>query len=95
MSEKKSALQRIVDTLKENVAPGKILGDIAKEVDNQVAQGSHELASAILRGDAFVMYPRSQQGNDQETTLDKIRGNMPAMEQPEQQKQQERGGMEM
>ncbi len=47
------------------VAPGlslsKILGDIGAELKQQAAHGAHELTAALFRGDAFVMYPRTNQ----------------------------------
>lgn len=56
----------VLESLKEGiqaVAPGlslsKILHDVSAELKEQAAQGSHELASALFRGDAFVMYPRT------------------------------------
>ena len=66
------------------VLPGlslsKILSDIGKELKDQAAHGSHEMASALFRGDAFVMYPRSedpeqqQQGQQQEAQQEQDRG---------------------
>ncbi len=51
----------------EAFAPGltlsKILGDIGKELKEQLAHGSHEMAAALFRGDAFVMYPRTNQAD--------------------------------
>lgn len=48
------------------VAPGlslsQILGDIGQELKEQLAHGSHEMAAALFRGDAFVMYPRTNEG---------------------------------
>ncbi len=40
---------------------GKILSDIGAELKEQAAHGSHELAAALFRGDAFVIYPRTNQ----------------------------------
>ena len=49
------------------VAPGlsldKIFGDIKAELKQQAAHGAHELASAIFRGDGYVMYPRTNQAD--------------------------------
>ena len=64
------------------VATGKLVGDIARdvvaEVPKQIEQGAHEAAAVLFRGDAFVMYPRTSQGNDQELsggmTLEQLRG---------------------
>lgn len=71
------------------VAPGlslsKILHDIGKELKEQTAHGSHELASALFRGDAFVMYPRTNQDKGAEHGLP----------QETQQQEQDRGGREM
>ncbi len=69
------------------VAPGlslsKILGDIGNEVSQQISHGSHEMAAALFRGDAFVMYPRTNQADGPDHGL------------PEQQQEQSRGGREM
>jgi hypothetical protein len=36
--------------------------------------GAHEMASALFRGDAFVMYPRTEKGVEQgPTTMDGLR----------------------
>ena len=58
-----------IEAMKEGiqaVAPGlslsKILGDIGQELKEQLAHGSHEMAAALFRGDAFVMYPRTNEG---------------------------------
>lgn len=54
-----------LEAIKEGVqavAPGlsldKILSDVGQELKQQMAHGSHEMAAALFRGDAFVMYPR-------------------------------------
>lgn len=59
-----------METVKEGiqaVAPGlslsKILGDIGAELKQQAAHGAHELASALFRGDGFVLYPRTNQAD--------------------------------
>jgi hypothetical protein len=45
------------------VAPGlslsKMLGDIGAELKQQASHGALEMASAIFRGDPYVMYPRT------------------------------------
>lgn len=61
----------------------KILNDIGTELKDQAVMGSHELASALFRGDGFVMYPRS---NNLEGTDHGL---------PEMQQEQDRGGREM
>lgn len=43
----------------------KILNDIGKELKDQGAQGAHELASVLYRGDAFVLYPKNSQEQEQ------------------------------
>jgi hypothetical protein len=56
----------VLESLRESilsVAPGlsldKIVSDIGAELRHLGAQGSHEVASALFRGDAFVMYPHA------------------------------------
>lgn len=71
-------------------ALGKVMADIGKELDHQVAAGSHELASAIFRGDPFVMYPKAEFQKDQEQPAHGLPAE--AVKQPEV--QQDRG-MEM
>ncbi len=39
----------------------KLFADIGKELKHQLASGSHELAAALFRGDAFVMYGKAGQ----------------------------------
>jgi hypothetical protein len=78
----KEALQ---ETIKENLSLSKILGDLWKEGKEQLAHGAHELASALFRGDAFVMYPR--------TNHDK--GAEHSQSQEPQQQVQDRGGREL
>jgi hypothetical protein len=46
--------------------------------------GAHEMASALFRGDAFVMYPRTNQAESQQQEV-----------QQEQQQEQSRGGREL
>ena len=69
------------------VAPGlslsNILSDIGAELKQQAAHGAHELASALFRGDPFVMYPRTNQAD------------APDHGQTEMQQEQDRGGREM
>ena len=59
-------IKAMAETVKDGiqaVAPGlslsKILSDVGTELKEQASAGSHEFASALFRGDAFVMYPRS------------------------------------
>jgi hypothetical protein len=61
----------------------KILHDVGKELKEQAVMGSHELASALFRGDGFVMYPRTNHDNGVDHGL------------PDMQQEQERGGREM
>ncbi|SRR5260370_1211647 len=69
------------------IAPGlslsKIFGDVVAELKEQAAHGAHELSSLLFRGDAFVMYPRTNQDKGPEHGL------------PEVQQEQSRGGREM
>lgn len=70
----------------QSVMPGlslsKILSDIGKEIKDQASHGSHEMASVLFRGDAFVMYPRSEQKEIPEPS-------------PDLQQEQEFGGREL
>ena len=81
------AIEATVEGVKEGVqafAPGltlsKILGDIGTELKEQAQHGAHELASALFRGDGFVMYPRQNQtegpehGLSQEVQQEQSRG---------------------
>jgi hypothetical protein len=61
----------------------KILGDIGAELKNQAAHGSHEMAAALFRGDAFVMYPRTNQADGPDQGL------------PDVQQEQSRGGRDL
>lgn len=83
----------VLETLKEGmraVAPGlsldKILHDVGAELKEQLAQGSHELASALFRGDGFVLYQHSDSANRPDNGLHGV---------DQQQPEQERGGREM
>jgi len=51
----------------------------------QLAHDAHEMAAALFRGDAFVMYPRTNQGKGPEHGLP----------QETQEQEQSRGGREM
>src|SRR5947209_4560148 len=80
-----------VEAIKEGiqaVAPGlslsNILHDIGSELKQQAAHGAHEMASALFRGDAFVMYPRTNQAE----------GLDHGVSQDTQQQEQDRGGRE-
>ncbi len=75
------------------VAPGlslsKIFGDIGSELKHLGEQGSHEMAAALFRGDAFVMYPHH--GKEAEGQSQSVEATVQhGMDQPAQ----ERGGME-
>jgi hypothetical protein len=82
----------VIEAIREGVqavAPGlslsNIFSDIKWELKDQLAHGAHELASALFRGDPFVMYPRTNQadkpGHDQSRDT--------------QQQEHDRGGREM
>lgn len=87
------AIEAAVQGVREAVqayAPGltlsNILQDVGAELKQQMAHGSHEMAAALFRGDAFVLYPR--EGKESEN----VQGHgLP----DEVQKEQERGGREM
>lgn len=71
------------------IAPGlslrKIFADVVQEGKDQLAHGAHEMASALFRGDAFVMYPRTNQD----------KGAEHGVSQETQQHELDRGGREM
>ena len=71
----------------QSIAPGlslsNILHDVGKELKEQAVMGSHELASALFRADAFVMYPRTNSKDGVDHGL------------PDPQQEQERGGREL
>jgi hypothetical protein len=86
------AIEAAVEGVREAVkayAPGltlaNILHDIGSELKQQAAHGSHELVSVLFRGDAFVMYPRTNQAE----------GPDHGLPQETQQQEQSRGGREM
>jgi hypothetical protein len=60
-----------------------ILQDIGAELKEQAQHGSHELAAALFRGDAFVMYPRTNQADGPDHGL------------PQEAQQQTKEGREM
>src|SRR5271165_1648623 len=77
-----------IEAMKERVqaiAPGlslsKILGDIGAELKDQAAHGAHELAAALFRGDAFVMYPRTNQADGPDHGLPDMQHGLPEMQQ--------------
>jgi hypothetical protein len=78
----KGVMNTLKESLKEGMSLSKILSDIGKELKEQVAHGSHEMASMLFRGDSFVMYPRSEQKEQPDHGL------------PEPQQEQEHGGRE-
>lgn len=83
-----SALQAIKEGV-QAVAPGlslsNIFSDIGAELKQQAAHGAHEMAAALFRGDAFVMYPRTNQAD----------GPDHGLPQETQQQEQSRGGREL
>jgi hypothetical protein len=62
--------------------------EMAAELKQMGAHGSHELAAALFNGSAFVMYPRAQREGQ------RVEDQQPDVA-PEAQKQQERGGREL
>jgi hypothetical protein len=69
------------------IAPGlslsKILSDVGTELKEQWKHGSHEMASAMFTGNAYVQYARKDKVEEPEHGL------------PEQQQEQSRGGREL
>ena len=75
----------LVRAVAPGLSPSKILGDIGRELKHLGAQGAHELAAALFRGDAFVLYGKEAEG--QSPSVEAARG---AADPPSR----ERGGME-
>lgn len=71
------------DGILRGLSLSKILHDVGKELKEQAVMGSHELASALFRGDGFVMYPRTNNQDGVDHGL------------PDPQQEQERGGREI
>jgi hypothetical protein len=63
----------------------KILNDVGAELKEQASHGAHEMAAALFRGDAFVMYPRTNQ----------VEGPEHGLPQEAQQQEQSHGGREL
>lgn len=61
-----------------------IFSDVKAELKEQWKHGSHELASAMFTGNAYVQYARKDNSKDE-----------PEHGLPEQQQEQSRGGREM
>jgi hypothetical protein len=84
MGAAKAAVEGVklaVEAFAPGLTLGKILSDIGKEMKEQLAHGSHELAAALFRGDGFVMYPRTNQAEGPDHGLPEM--------------QQEKGGREL
>jgi hypothetical protein len=58
----------------------RFLSEIGAELKHHVEAGSHELAAALFRGDAFVMYPH--QGQEQQEARHGLPDNQPEQERP-------------
>ncbi|MDY3551479.1 hypothetical protein R5W24_000555 [Gemmata sp. JC717] len=67
---------------------GNVMSDIAHEMTEQVKHGSHELSAALFNGNAFVMYPHTDKPPEHGLPPE-------ANKEQEQQKEMERGGMEL
>jgi hypothetical protein len=61
---------KMTELLKETLSGGpapsdsgmsRFISEIGAELKHLGAQGSHEMAAALFRGDAFVMYPHAGQ----------------------------------
>jgi hypothetical protein len=66
MSQKKQGFaakvaEALKETVKENIQPGKILGDMGKELGRLAEQGKAELAGAMFNANAFVPYGAGQE----------------------------------
>ncbi len=72
----------LVESIREAASSLKqIGGKIWDSLTPTFEHGAHEMASALFRGDAFVMYPRTNQAESQQ--------------QEGQQQEQSRGGREL
>lgn len=84
------ATREFFDSIKNSKAGqevGRAIGEMWTELKQMGRHGAHEMAAALFNGNAFVMYPRTRNGKeDQEHGL-------PQEAQQEQERQ--RGGMEM
>ena len=89
-----------IEAVKEGVqaiAPGlslsNILSDIGSELGRLGVQGQMEMASGLFNGSAFVPYGPGQYTPDEKAPDHGL--PIEAMQQPEVQQEQSRGGMEM
>jgi hypothetical protein len=75
----------LVQSIREAAIPLKeIGGKIWDSLTPTFDHGAHEMASALFRGDAFVMYPRTNQAENQQQEPQQV-----------QQQEQSRGGREL
>ncbi len=75
----------LVESIREAASSLKeVGGKIWDSLTPTFEHGAHELASAMFRGDGYVMYPRTDQGNGQQQES-----------QEAQQQEQSRGGREL
>lgn len=74
--------QNGIQAMMPGLSLSKILHDVGKELKEHAVMGSHELASALFRGDSFVLYPRNNH--------DGVDHGL-----PNPQQEQERSGREM
>ena len=75
----------LVQSIREAASPLKeIGGKIWDSLTPTFDHGAHEMASALFRGDAFVMYPRTNQAENQQQEPQQV-----------QQQEQSRGGREL
>ena len=65
----------------------KFFSDVGSEMKHLGSQGSHEIAAALFHGNAFVMYPRAGQEDQEQSQVQAI--------EPMHQQEQDRGGMEI
>ena len=75
------------DVLKE------IMSDIGAEMKHQVEAGAHELASAIFRGESFVMCPHA--GKEAEVQIEAPQHGLPPEATKQVEAPQQERGMEM
>jgi hypothetical protein len=78
--------EMLKETLSGGPAPtdkgmSRFISEIGAELKHLGAQGSHEVAAALFRGDSFVMYPHANESVEQENPGHGLHG--PAQPEPD------------
>jgi hypothetical protein len=63
----KESISNAVEAVRDTKV-AQIAGKVWDELQPAFEAGAHEAASALFRGDAFVMYPQAQKENGQQIT---------------------------